>query len=291
VLFLLLLYSSESSYQPLFYLLNHSSMAKISSIVSFTGTLDNLSAYRMRGVDFIVLRRKGGPSREKVKTAPSFKRTRENSSEFGGRATAAKWVMHAMWPQKALADYNIAGPLNALLRPIQMLDSNDSLRGQRHIRLSQNRSLLEGFSFNRKTFFDSVVRSPLSWSISRDHLSARVEIPELVPGINFFAQEKQPMFSIQAVLGMVPDLFYTPHGYKPSSAGYKENSFRRVATGWQPVLKGAAATALDISMNMQLPDQSFSLVLSIGICYGTMQDTISVQQVKYAGSAKVLGVV
>ena len=51
---------------------------------AFTGKLDMLSAYRMRGVDKIVVRRKGGPSREKIKTGASFANTRRTMSEFGG---------------------------------------------------------------------------------------------------------------------------------------------------------------------------------------------------------------
>jgi hypothetical protein len=264
-------------------------MAKLVSQFAYLGSLDNVSAYRMRGVDYIILRKKGGASKEKIKNSPVFKRTRENNKEFGGRATAAKWISHALSPHKVLGDYNIAGPLNALLQPAQALDTN--VRGKRHILLSKSPLLLQGFSFNRKTLFDSVIRSATSWSLSRESFSGRIDIPRLLPGINFFAPEKYPMFCVTAVLGIVPDLFYTPHRYKPSSKAYRENDRVEADSGWYPVMKGAPAFTLELKHGFRPPDQSFSLALSIGICFGTMRDTNSVKQIKYAGAAKVIGVV
>ncbi len=85
-------------------------MAKLASNLSFTGSLGNLSAYKMRGVEGTVVRIKGGATKKKIKEPPVFERTRELNAEFGGRATGSKWMMQAMWPQKALADFNPKTP-------------------------------------------------------------------------------------------------------------------------------------------------------------------------------------
>ncbi len=262
-------------------------MAKLSGSFGFTGKIGNASAYTMRGVDGIILRSPGGASKNKIKTSARFRKTRDENAEFGGRATAGKYFRLACSAQKSLADYNIAGPINALMRPIQQLDTT-SRHGQRNVVLSKNPRLLEGFSFNRKNTFDSTIRNPLSYILSRDTLSARIDIPALVPGINFFAPDKYPFYSVQAVLGIAPDFFYKPLKYAPSSGDYMPAKTTLAGTGWCPVQKGSEATTLELSITVPPPDQSFSLVLSIGVCYGIMLDATSVGQAKYAGCAKIL---
>jgi hypothetical protein len=268
-----------------------SPMAKLKSSLVITGKLDNLSIYRMWGVDDPVVRRAGGPTREQIKTSPKFTRVRENNMEMGGSSTAAKWFKYALWPQKALADYNITGQVNALMRSILYLDTK-SIRGQRHVLLTKNPGLMEGFSLNRKTTFDSVVRCPLAASIDRNALSAQVVLPALIPGINFFGLQGQAVYSIIAVLGIAPDVFYDNGRYLPHP-DYQANDCIMVAGDWCPVLKGSPATTLDIQLNSTPPDQSFSLVLSVGIRYGalrgnSLQDAGSVEQVKRRGCAKIL---
>ena len=262
-------------------------MAKLNPNFSFTGSLGNLSAYPMKGVEGIVVRTKGGATKEKIKTSPKFERTRELNAEFGGRATASQWIMHALWPQKALADYNMAGPVNALVKVIQVLDT-ESTHGKRHIVLSKNPRLLEGFSLNRKNPFDSTLRNPVGYAVSREGLSAHIGIPALLPGINFFGPNNYPMYSLQAILGIVPDLFCTNNKYQPSDTGYILNDFTAAFTGWYPMQQGSPALALDIQLPRVPPDASFSLMLSIGIRYGRMIDASTVQQVKHVGCAKIL---
>ena len=114
-------------------------MGKIEQVVGFTGSVGNLTAYKMRGVDGIVVRQKGGVSKERIQNDLNFHRTRENNAEFGGRSAASRSIMNALFPLKPLADYNIAGPLNALLRPIQVADPIGA-RGQRSVELSKSPS-------------------------------------------------------------------------------------------------------------------------------------------------------
>lgn len=159
-------------------------MALLDSEFSFTGPLGNLSAYRMRGTDKIVIRRKGGASKKQIKTSPTFVNTRRVNAEFGGRAFASKWIMHMLYHVKPLADYNIAGPLNAILKPTQDLDTTNKY-GERSVLHSQKRHLLHGFSLTRKTTFESVLRAPLTYELSREMMSAEIHLPELIHGINF----------------------------------------------------------------------------------------------------------
>src|SRR5688500_4545666 len=182
-------------------------MGKLTEEISFTGSVGNVSAYRMKGCDKIILRKKGGGSRKMIKTSESCAGIREVNAEFAGRSAATRLIRHALYPVIPLADFNFTGHLNALLVPIQIEDPiND--RGKRNIELSKYPKLLEGFSLNRNHTFDSVIRTAVSYSLDKESRSASVTIPGLMPGINFFPLPYHPMYSIVLALGIVPDLFY-----------------------------------------------------------------------------------
>src|SRR5688572_9751206 len=146
-------------------------MAEMTPGFSLVGSISNLSAYKRRGSDKIIVRTKGGPSKEQINRKSTFANLRKRNKEFGGRSTACSWIRRALNPQLPLADYNIAGPLNALLRPVQELDTL-SEQGKRNIFLSRQPHLLSGFSLNRTYTFDAIVRNPLAFALSRDTLSA-----------------------------------------------------------------------------------------------------------------------
>jgi hypothetical protein len=94
-----------------------------SQTLGFTGSLHNISAYKGGDMDTIIIRYKGGPSKRMIKSHPSFELTRRNNKEFGGRSTASEWIMRVLHPLKPLSDYNISGPLNSTLKPIQEMDT------------------------------------------------------------------------------------------------------------------------------------------------------------------------
>src|SRR6186997_3219130 len=166
----------------------------------FTGTLGNLSAYKMKGSDKIIIRTKGGASKEKIKKSQRFVNTRRNNAEFGGRSTASKHIRLAMGATRALADYNIAGPINALIKPIQAMDTKSEW-GKRNIFLTKNPGLLAGFNLNKPNTFDSIIRTPANYVFSNENLSAHITIPALIPGINLFIPPgPYPLYKVIAML-------------------------------------------------------------------------------------------
>ncbi|NII23559.1 hypothetical protein HB364_00605 [Pseudoflavitalea sp. X16] len=277
----------------------------------FQGSVDDLSFYRIRGVEGTIVRRKGGPSKEQVKNAPSMVQTRRGNSEFAGRAKTAQWIMRSLFYHKSLADHNIAGPLNALMTPVQLLDGTSNW-GQRNVRLSANPQILKGFSLNRNNTFDTAIRYPIEYVLDRNTVSAFVQVPELQPGINLFAPEKYPWFSIVVSLGLVPDIIFTKdqepadadydsftdpqakssvHAYTYPHPEYKLYTLPVCAvTVWHPVKKGCPAIPLELQLPVSPPDNQFTLLLSIGIRYGIQEDARIISQVRYAGAAKILAV-
>jgi hypothetical protein len=261
-------------------------MAQASGNFGFTGSLSNLSAYKMRGFDKVILRTKGGASKRRIRYDPGFVNTRRNNAEFGGRATAAKWIRRVLYPLKQLADHNLQPELNSRLKPIQEMDTQN-IWGERNILLSKDPRLLEGYDLNGKILFDSVVRSPVVAGVSRIDLHAQLTIPALAPGINFYEPWSAPVYSFIATLGIIPDLVYNKNRYI-AMADYMDIYPRVMKTGWFPSSTGSPASVLELKLDMAPPDDLFSVMLAVGIQFGIMKGDNKIEPLKYAGSAKVL---
>ena len=67
-------------------------MAILDSIFSVTGSLDNLSFYKVKGSDKIHVLRKGGVCKKRMKTDPSFAIPRLHQQEFDGSTMAGQLV-------------------------------------------------------------------------------------------------------------------------------------------------------------------------------------------------------
>jgi hypothetical protein len=257
---------------------------------AFTGKLDMFSAYRMRGVDKIVVRRKGGPSADKVKTSPSFINTRRTMSEFGGCSRHGSYVRMAMLQIRHLSDYNFGSDINSIMRQVQLRDGTGEW-GRRRITLSGHTRLLEGFSTTKKApSFDSIVRTPVDYTMDRANRSVRIEIPELMRGINYFPQNNHAMFRLTVTLGIVPDVaFDIPSKEYLPPTWYDESYYsKKVSTTWNPSLEGMESTVLELAMNVLPPDDRWTLMLSIGIEYGAFRQYGAIEEVPRFGAAKIL---
>jgi hypothetical protein len=257
-------------------------MAKLEGNILFTGSLDNLSAYKMRGSDKIILRKKGGPTKKQIKHSPNFENTRRNNKEFGGRAMAAACIKRCLHPFGFLADHNITAPLNALLQAIQKMDTTSG-RGKRHILLTKQPRLLEGFSLNRRYMFETIVRTPVICHLQKEQ--AIIELPALLPGINFMSPGNYAFYKFIGAAGWVPDIYYSEHGYRPKE---RQHYFPEImASDWLPVNASAPARTLTIpALPLNKPADCSTLV-AVGIAFGQMQGDTVVPE-KYVGGAKVM---
>jgi hypothetical protein len=257
---------------------------------AFTGKLDMLSAYRMRGVDKIVVRRKGGPSAEKIKTSPSFKNTRHTMSEFGGCSRHGSYVRMAMHQIRRLSDYNFGSDINSIMRQVQLRDGTGEW-GRRRITLSEHTRLLEGFSTTKKApSFDSIARTPVYYTMDRANRSARIEIPELMRDINYFPQNNHAMFRLTATLGIVPDVRFDMAAKEYLPPTWYNRSYYSISasTDWNPSLKGMKNSVLELVMDVLPPDDRWTLMLSIGVEYGAFRESGKIEEVPRFGAAKIL---
>jgi hypothetical protein len=206
--------------------------------LKFNGSLGDFTAYDLRGTEKTVIRRKGGASKETIRNSPQFATARLWMTEFGGCSTMGKEVRFMMSPMKALADYNFSGFVNKALKQIQKLDGVSEL-GRRAIRVSQHPELLQGFSLNKYTTFDSMVRTAVTCTIDRATGTARVSIPKLLRDINFFPNNQHPAYSIVVCLGVVPDFEFNPQSgkYAPPKWYDAMQGFQMAETPWYSSLK------------------------------------------------------
>jgi hypothetical protein len=262
-------------------------MATLQGDIDFTGSIGNLSAYKMRGLDKTILRSKGGASKKKILKAPEFKLTRQNFTEFSGCAKMGGSIRRSMLVMAPVADYNYTPVLNALAKIIQGLDTK-GMRGERAISLSSHRHLLNGFTLNRNTSLESIVKHPISCVIDRAAGKAIVQLPELTPGVNLVLNKKYPLFRFIVNLGCVGDRVFTSRGYMTEE---KDTENESVYTDWHHA--GEAFPGREISVQLKdtadLTD-TISLILSVGIQMGIPITPSVVNPVKYAGSAKIMEV-
>ncbi len=133
-------------------------MAKQAGILKFIGTIDELTFYRTEHGDLV--RRRGTLTAKRIRTDPSFRRTRENNQEFTTVTKASKLLRLALrsLTQNVTRGY-AHSRLVKQLYPILAFDTVHA-RGQRTIAqgllYAPGRQPLNGFEFNPNCAFSSV---------------------------------------------------------------------------------------------------------------------------------------
>lgn len=261
-------------------------MAFMNGNMGFIGRLGNITSYKMQGSDKIIMRTKGGASKDKIKRSPNFVLTRKNNSEFGGCAKMSKSIRAAIYPICHLANYNFTSNITSLVKKIQLQD-NSHERGERAIYLSQFRYLLDGFSLNKNTSFDAIIRHSFHPQINREDGSASIDLPALIPGVNLNLPWSQPVYRLVFSIGVVNDMEYGTMGF--NTPNQSSNFTNLTYTTWLPTkqLQVAQTIALQLQGFKPLTNNQ-SIIVAAGIEMGA-QDTMSeIQFVKYCGSGKIL---
>lgn len=136
-------------------------MARQSGPLKYKGTLGDIRHFKIKGLSDYYASLIGGPTAEQVKTAPEFKRTRENMNEFGGCAAAAKSVRVGLSQLiKQMSDSQLTGRLTAIMKKINLEDQTEA-RGYRAILVSTQSQYLNGLNFNKNINFGSVFFCPV----------------------------------------------------------------------------------------------------------------------------------
>jgi hypothetical protein len=157
-------------------------MAKFDGIFEIQGTLQGMSFYKTK--DGMLIRKKGGVTKSRIKNDPAFQRTRENGSEFAHNAKTGQLMRKSVANLLSLAkDSRISSRMTQAMSRIKNLDF-DSPRGERKVWIgiesAEGKQSLRGFDFNLNSPFNSVFRS----QYVLDTLTGVVTIADFNPTTN-----------------------------------------------------------------------------------------------------------
>ncbi len=268
-------------------------MAIVKGPFQLSGSVSGVSFYTRRGSDKVIMRSKGGISGDKIKRLPQYEGMRLQQKEWSGVTKWASGVRWAFGGLHRLADYNISSVLNGMGNKLQKLDSSVE-KGKRPVCLSAYRQALDGFNFNRNYPFNSVLRVSINYELLREELKAIVTIPRINTEIDLFNVQRLPFFRLIITLGTASDMMYnvTLNDYLPvveglhgASAVTNSEWFSANTVVGEQVLVAQMTEAQKAMLT-----EDVSLILSIGVEFGTIGFTGQPQEVKYAGSGKVMKV-
>jgi len=210
-------------------------MARVKNLDQITGNLKNFSFYTRKGSEGIIVRTKGGASKEKIKRDPAFAGLRKANKEFGGCSKMGKQIRMAFYGLEHVAEYNLSSALSKLAKDIQKTDAMHPV-GERDIRFSAYRFLLKGFDFGRTTRFASMLRVPLAYTLVRQRQEAVLQIPAFACSFGLNMPDTRTAFSyfrITAALGIVTDMALNPQtlGYEPVHDKLGQG-YRTCSTEW-----------------------------------------------------------
>lgn len=179
------------------------------------GNIGGISLYSSEGQH--LARLANGPSKERIAKDQAFQRTRENNSEFGGSAKAAKSLRLAMGGLlQTTAGTRIVAELTAIFKTINL--KSPGVRGQRQIRLSANRSLLKNVEFNSKVRFGGIFSAPYTVTVNTGRNEATVAIGGFIPVNALQIPSGATHFNILCGVGIVSDYSFdvTTGTYQPT---------------------------------------------------------------------------
>jgi len=268
-------------------------MAIIKPPFEIVGSIRGMSFYKQYGSDKVIMRTKGGATKQKIKNSPKFAKLRLHQTEWGGCVKMSRAICCALWRVIPLADFNVSAYLNGFSKKLQALDTEMPV-GERRILLSKNKYLLDGFQLNRIHTFASILRVAPFWEIKRETLEARVEIPYINTDIHLVNPNNLPYFRIIACLGFVSDMHQIENGkeYVPNNINLDSFTFEQ-HTEWYSTNRQIPAQELIIKYEDQYVSDltdDISMILSIGVEFGKPGFDNQPVEVKRAGCAKVLGV-
>jgi len=265
------------------------------AVFQMTGSFANATMYTMHGSDKVIIRSKGGPSKEKIQTSPKCQVVRENNSEWVGCTRMGSLIRASFEIMHRVEDYAVVGALNAVCKKIQKLDTENE-KGKRSILLSQHREILSGFSFGKNQVFESVLHVPVETSINRITGKAYISIPAVDTGMYLYNFRNLPYYRIIANFSGACDWMVYLDGknyiYKSPFTGYCNKILGSFQSEWMQTV--GIQPALDITLEYPLddfpiPDQ-VTLLLCVGIEFGKMVEGKLISGVKYAGTGKIIRV-
>ena len=264
-------------------------MGNIISGTDFTGRLGPVSVYKMRGHDKLVIRTPGGASKSRIKNHRNFKATRSLNQEWKLVTGVAKEIRQGLSALGQLSDYNVSGPLNALVKKIQTSDTTNE-KGKRSILFSRYPDFISSFQFNRQTLFDSIVRQQLDVNIDKLSAIAKITVPVLQPAIHFFPNPRYAYYRWAIDIAAASDQVWDEESKSFKPLAFLLPKYRHFYSAWVPASSTQPSATYEISPFYAefSSGPNMILIAGAGIQYGMPAPDGSIQPVPYAGAARIL---
>jgi hypothetical protein len=154
-------------------------MARSKGIVKLQGSLGNLSFYD--SVFGPIVRTKGGPSKEKIRSSPKLVRVREQNKEFGEAAKAAKLLRLSLkLKPKGIMTHSVTWRVNQLMNSIKDKDTT-SARGKRKVEkglaTTPGKNLMAGFDITEKAALKKILLKPVVVNSTLQTISIKQFVP------------------------------------------------------------------------------------------------------------------
>jgi hypothetical protein len=154
-------------------------MAKQKGILKVQGSVGGLTFYQRNGKDFLKVT--SGPSKEKIKNDPSFKRTRENNQEFAGSAMTGKALRMGLVQEfKDMSDSTCVSRIVKVCR--EVISKANGVRGQRPFLPADHKDSFLFLSFNQSVSFDSLFLAPYTLDTAGTRNQLTIQVPDFNTG-------------------------------------------------------------------------------------------------------------
>ncbi|MVT10546.1 hypothetical protein [Chitinophaga tropicalis] len=154
-------------------------MTRQAGIIPLRGTIDNIIFYYSKTGGYIA-RRKGNVDAQRIASDPAFRRTRENSTEFGRASKAGRLVRMCFRSLMQNASDSIAA--GRLVQVFSKVIKTDVIneRGQRNV-TDGELELLTGFEFNADSKLERMLLASYSTDIDRAGGTMTLHVPAFIP--------------------------------------------------------------------------------------------------------------
>lgn len=269
-------------------------MAIVKGAIQMTGSIKGVSFYTVRGSDRIIMRTKGGANKNKIQTSPSFEGLRKQQKEWSGCAKFGSVTRYAFGGLHRLADYNLSPVLNGMGKNLMKLD-NESEVGKRSLKLTANKSVLEGFDFNRNFSFNTVLRVIPKIDLTRNLLDVVVIVPRINTTVDLLNIQKLPFFRLIVALGTVSDLYYDSETNDYKALHPQMHGLSNTVTGaWNNTQTIVHEHQIHCTLGWEHAAEltnDISVIVSMAVEFGNIGFNGEPVEVKYAGCGKVLACV
>ena len=87
-------------------------MSIIKPPFEITGSIRGISFYKQYGSDKVIMRTKGGATRDKIRKSPKFAKLRLHQAEWKGCVKMSGTICNSLFYVKHLADFNVSSYMN-----------------------------------------------------------------------------------------------------------------------------------------------------------------------------------